>query len=253
MPPPFPSSLLPVFAVSRPSLLRLLLTVLAFGCGPALRAEMDAIMPPPADQPDPDAWLDDAALTLEDHYRTEGEWSLELVRPFTPGPDTIVEITEMPSKPASQMMLRLQVHALDGTTTNETVFVRAQIWRDGWLAREPLTRQANIEPQRLETRRVDILRQRDLVPVETPLEDLMMNRSLPAGRFLTWRDVVRRPLVRKGQMIEVAAVDGSLTISMKALALQDGLAGELVRVRNTESRREFAAVVTAQGQAEVNF
>ncbi len=230
----------------------LLAVLLAGSAGAALRAEMDAGLSAQS-ATDNQAWLDTVADSLEQHYRTEGTWTLELVRPFSPPADTLVEVTEMPPKPASQMMLRLQLHSLDGSSTRQTVFVRAQIWRDAWLAREPLTRQANIEPHLLELRRVDILRERDIVPVETPLEDLMMNRSLGAGRFLTWRDVARRPLVRKGQMIEVAAVDGTLAITMKALALQDGLAGELVRVRNTESRREFAAVVTAQGQAEVHF
>lgn len=234
--------------------LRPLLAALLCGLAASVRAEMDATLPGTGYEPvAPDAWLEDAAETLALQYRTDGEWSLELVRPFTPPTDALVEVTEMPPKPSSQMMLRLRLIALDGTATTATVFVRAKIFRDAWIAQEPLTRQTNIDPTTLELRRVDILRQRDLVPVETPLEDLMMSRSLPAGRFLTWRDVARRPLVRKGQMIEVAAIDGTLAITMKALALQDGLAGELVRVRNTESRREFAAVVTAQGQAEVHF
>ncbi|WP_221030237.1 flagellar basal body P-ring formation chaperone FlgA [Actomonas aquatica] len=248
LPNSFPAARLLVF------LLRLVVVVVALGVASLLRAEMDATLPPPVEAPiDPDAWLEEIADTLAIHYRTEGEWSLELVRDYTPPAEAIIEVTEMPPKPASQMMLRLQVHALDGTSTHQTVFVRAKIWRDAWIAREPLTREANIDEHMLELRRVDILRQRDLVPVDTPLADLMMSRSLPADRFLSWRDVSRRPLVRKGQMIEVAAVDGTLAITMKALALQDGLAGELVRVRNTESRREFAAVVTAQGQAEVHF
>lgn len=203
--------------------------------------------------PAPDAWLDSVAQTLAQHYHTDSAWTLTLVRPYTPPADALVEVTEMPATPASQMMLRLQVHAVDGTTSNLTVFVRAQLWSDAWIAREPLSRGGALEPQLIELRRVDVLRERDVITGDTELADLMMNRSLPAGRFLTWRDVVRRPLVQRGQMIEVAAIDGTLAVSMKALALEDGLAGELVRVRNTESRREFAAVVTAPGQAEVRF
>ena len=232
--------------------LRVLFIAMALGLVVSVRAEMDASMPPQP-TPDPNAWLDDVTDTLANHYRTDGEWSLELVRAFTPPADSIIEVTEMPSQPASQMMLRLQVHAVDGTSSNQTVFVRAKIWRDAWVAREPLVRESTVDPRLLEVRRVDILRERDLVSLDAPTEDLFMTRSLPSGRMLSWRDVARRPLVRKRQMIEVAALDGTLAITMKALALQDGLAGELVRVRNTESRREFAAVVTAQGQAVVHF
>ncbi|MCC5021316.1 MAG: hypothetical protein J6386_00195 [Candidatus Synoicihabitans palmerolidicus] len=186
----------------------------AFSNGETTQAEE------PMERVDPDAWLDQSAETMPDHYRTEGEWSLELVRPFTPVPNSIVEVSEMPPKPASQMMLRLKVHELDGTSTDVTVFVRAKVWRDAWIAREPLTRGGAIEPHLVEVRRVDILPQRDQVPVDTDVSDLFMSHPLPVGRFVSWRDVARRPLVR---------------------------------VRNTESRREFAAVVTAQGQAVVQF
>ncbi len=231
-----------------------ILAALVSSAASGMNAELPAPAATPAAAPvAPDAWLDPIAEQLADHYRTDGQWELELVRPFDVSADTIVEITELPPKPAGQMMLRLKLHLIDGTMQTAAIFVRAKVWRDAWVAREPLDRGGAIEPQLVEMRRVDFLRQHDLVPVDTDFSDLYMSRSLPAGRYLTWRDVARRPLVRKGEMIEVAAVDGRLAISMKALALQDGLAGELVRVRNLESRREFAVVVTAIGQAEVRF
>lgn len=226
------------------------LAALLVSVGPALPAQEPAtVATPSADQ----SWLAPVAAYLSEHYRTEGEWTLDLVRPFSPPSDAIVEVAEMPPAPASQMMLRLRIHDLEGRTSDVTVFVRVQIWRDAWIAREPLPRGGAVESHLVEMRRVDALRQRDLIPADAPLEELMVSRGLPAGRFVTWRDVVRRPLVRRGQMIDVAAVDGPLAVNMKALALQDGAAGELVRVRNVESRREFAALVTASGQAQVQF
>ena len=202
---------------------------------------------------DAEAWLLPIADTLADHYSMDGEWTLELVRAFAPPTDAFIEIVEFPTKPTSQMMLRLNVYDAEGTRSSATIFVRVKIWRDAWVTAEPLTRGATMEAHRVETRRVDILRARDLVPADSDVSDLLVNRSLPAGRLITWRDVIRRPLVRRGQMIDVNAVDGTLAVSMKALALEDGAAGELVRVRNTESRREFAAVVIAPGNAEVRF
>jgi flagella basal body P-ring formation protein FlgA len=74
-----------------------------------------------------------------------------------------------------------------------------------------------------------------------------------AGRVLTWRDVVRRALVRKGALVEVAAIDGALTVTLKALAMQSGAAGDLVMVRNLESKKDITAQVVAENRVQVRF
>jgi flagella basal body P-ring formation protein FlgA len=40
---------------------------------------------------------------------------------------------------------------------------------------------------------------------------------------------------------------------MKALALESGAMGETVTVRNTESRKEFTAVVTDENHVQIQF
>ena len=63
----------------------------------------------------------------------------------------------------------------------------------------------------------------------------------------------RRALVRKGEVIDVTATDGALSITMKALAMENGSAGETVRVRNIESKKEFPVLVVADARAQVRF
>src|SRR5690606_35910321 len=147
------------------------------------------------------------------------EWKLELVRPYAPPADALVEVAEFPSRLASQLMLRLRVYDLDGGVTEETVFVRVQVWRDALVTAEPLTRGAALDSHQIESRRVVMPRTRDVVPSDTDVAALLVNRPISAGRIITWRDVIRRPLVRRGQMIDVNAVDGPLAVTMKALAL----------------------------------
>lgn len=65
--------------------------------------------------------------------------------------------------------------------------------------------------------------------------------------------MVRRPLVRRGQSVEVLATDGNLIITLRALALQDAARGEPVRVRNPDSKKEFIALVVAESRASVRF
>ena len=59
--------------------------------------------------------------------------------------------------------------------------------------------------------------------------------------------------VRKGEVVEVAASDGQLVVVLKALALQNGALGDLVAVRNLDSRKEFTAFVTHENRVQVRF
>ena len=79
------------------------------------------------------------------------------------------------------------------------------------------------------------------------------SERFPGGGVLTWRDIARRPLVKKGEVVEVSAVDGLLFVTMKALAMESGAQGDTVTVRNPESQKNFAAVVTDENRVQVRF
>jgi flagella basal body P-ring formation protein FlgA len=78
-------------------------------------------------------------------------------------------------------------------------------------------------------------------------------RAVQAGRIVTWRDIARRPLVKKGDMVEVSATEGVLSITMKAMALSNGAQGEAVTLRNLESRKDFTAFVIDENRVQVRF
>lgn len=149
---------------------------------------------------------------------------LELLRPWTP-PDLMarewrVVVTDYPAVAASAMLVRCRLLA-DGVRAGEcTLTLRAMLWRDAWAARQPLTNGADFDSALLEVRRVDFFRDRDALPATVGTSMYMFARSVGAGHLLTWRDVARRPLVRKGDLVEVTATDGQLRITMKGLALQ---------------------------------
>ena len=63
--------------------------------------------------------------------------------------------------------------------------------------------------------------------------------TLPA-RLCSFR---QRPVVRRGNVVEAMLEDGNLTISVKVEALEDGIPGQLVRVRNLRTQREFRGKV----------
>jgi len=197
------------------------------------------------------------ARDLSAHFRLEGELQLELLRPWTPpagvAANWTLDVLEYPQQAVSSMLVRCRLSA-DGVAAGEmTLVCRASHYREVWVTRQPLEVGAVFDPTTLDTRRVDVFRERDVVPTEAGDRSLVFSRAISGGRLLTWHDVTRRPLVRKGQLVEVSAVDGLLSITMKALALENGAQGDLVTVRNPESRKDFSAVVIDENHVQVHF
>lgn len=192
---------------------------------------------------------------LERHYSVEGEWQLDLIRGFEipEGTDSVV-IENLPSLPSSSMIVRIGLFDGGHELGTRNVAIRAKLWQNALIARTPLTRGHSVEPQDLEVQRIDMLKESGAVPMEAAQNgDYIFARSIPAGRVLHWRDLEQRPIVQRGEMVEVAAIDGGLSVVLKGMALEDGARGELIRIRNLQSHREIAALVVSEGRAEIRF
>jgi len=194
---------------------------------------------------------------LAAHFNLTGELTLELLRPWTPPARTAVSwqvvVAEYPVVAASSMLVRCRVLA-DGVTVGEASLVlRASLWRDVWAARTPQPLGATFDATQLETRRVDVFRERDALPADVGDSSFIFTRALTANRLLSWRDISRRPLVRKGEMVEVAATEGTLLITLKGLAMENGAQGDTVTVRNLDSKRDIHAQVVAENRVQVRF
>jgi flagella basal body P-ring formation protein FlgA len=233
-----------------PFLVSLLLGLAAAATAPVAVAQ-DSATPEISASARHTALLADVASQLVTHFRADGELQLETIRPLQLPAATsplLVEVIEFPAALASSMITRVRVGDIE-----QTLVLRAQLSREVWVTRTPSVRDASFDAGELDTRRVDVLRERDAVPAAEACADYTFNRPVPASRILTWRDISRRALVRKGQIIEVAAIDGALSITMKALAMENGAAGETVKVRNLDSKKEFNALVVADARAEIRF
>jgi flagellar basal body P-ring formation protein FlgA len=203
--------------------------------------------------------IDNLAIELAAHYAIPESLEVDLVRAWTaPAVEAAdvpvtVAVLEYPEMLASSMLVRVRYRQEERILREDTLVLRVSLWREGMIAAIPLKRGDALSLNAVSTRRVDALRDRETIPTSAAGEDYVLAREIPAGRMLSWRDVVRRPLVHRGQMVEVQAGSGTLLVTIKALAMQDGAHGETVRLRNIESKRDFAAKVTAENRAEVRF
>ncbi len=78
-------------------------------------------------------------------------------------------------------------------------------------------------------------------------------RSIRAGSTLTAAMVEYPPVVERGNPVLILAENESLRITTRGEALEDGHTGEIIRVRNLQSGKEFSSIVTGPGWVAVEF
>jgi flagella basal body P-ring formation protein FlgA len=235
---------------------RLLLSVLFLGSLAAARAADDAPSTP-APGFTSEQLVAALARDLAAHFRLEGDLQLELVRPWTPpvrrAATWAVVISEYPTAATPTLVVRCRVLADGIVAEDDSLVLRAALWRDAWVSRQPLPAGSGFDPAALETRRIDALRERAALPATAGDRSYIFATQVPADHVLTWRDLARRPWVHKGEVIDVVAAEGDLLVTLKAMALENGGRGDVVTVRNLESHKDISGLVVAENKVEVRF
>lgn len=196
---------------------------------------------------------------LEQSLRPNGDLSIVPLRdlpdlsayaqPFT------VSLMDLPGRlTRGNTLLRFQIENENGVLGEWSIPARVHLFTDVWFPRKNVRRGELASASDFEIGQVDLLAEPDAVPAT--MEALLRHeysRDLSPGRALAWKDLAPRALVRKGNLVEVNAVQGLLAITMRAIARQDGSEGDIILLRNPDSAKEFAARVTGENRAEVAF
>ncbi len=196
---------------------------------------------------------------LATRFAVTGELKLTLARNWEPvrmpAEDLFVAVTELPVGGVSGAFFIRAKASSGGTVLGEWQLpLRAQLAQEVWVAATRLERGQELDRKLLGVQKVDVLRERSpLIPASADPTTFDITQTIPAGRPLTTRDVIPRPVVRKGQVVEVVAQQGMLSVTMKALALESGAIGDLIKLRNVESRREFSGQILHESKVQVLF
>jgi flagella basal body P-ring formation protein FlgA len=80
-----------------------------------------------------------------------------------------------------------------------------------------------------------------------------LKRPLAVGMVINQNTVKPEKIVRRGEMITLIAVAGSMQVKMNGTALSDASLGQRVRVKNSSSKRVVIGVVDAPGVVRVKL
>ena len=156
-----------------------------------------------------------------------------------------LKVLDMPTLGVTPMFIvRFDLRTARGTLGTWQMPAQAHVWREVWVAHSPLRRGEFVSD-------ADITRERrDVLAVHEPLAEFaagdttfLLAEPLQAGSLLLARSIKVRPVIRRGQSVDALIQDGALSITMKVEVLEDGAPGQIVRVRNPQTRRDIRGKV----------
>lgn len=80
---------------------------------------------------------------------------------------------------------------------------------------------------------------------------MQASRYLTAGQMLSSRDLKRETILKKGQMVKAIFGAEALEISITAQAEESGAIGDVVKVKNIDSNKMFAAKIIDRGVVRI--
>lgn len=192
-------------------------------------------------------------------FNLDGELRLTFGRQWhpvrVPSSDWQISLPDLPIGGLSKsFILRVRINAGDRIWFDQQLVMQAQLWKQVYVASRRLERGQAMDTTSAEIQVTDVLRER-LTPLSptTKLEDCEILQTVVEGRPLTAKDVAPIPYVRKGAIVDVTAGDGSMSINMKGTAMGTGSQGDVITVRNMDTRKDFRARIVDRNSVRVTF
>ncbi len=196
---------------------------------------------------------------LPKRFPVKGELRIQMARPWValrlPGQEFFAECIQIPEGGLkSSMSLTVRGVSAGKIVGEWPLQVRVELFEEVWMAPQRLERGQVIVSGMLVPQKVDLLREYGQpISTETELAGFELAQSVPQGRALSRKDLVERSLVKRGQFVDAVATEGGLNIRMRAMALEAGAAGAVIRVKNLDSNKEFVGQVVGENQVQVRF
>jgi flagellar basal body P-ring formation protein FlgA len=199
------------------------------------------------------------ASLQQNYVKDRGELELNLTQPWTatvvPDEPLTVKVLELPTEGVTRsFIIRFQLCTSTDIAGTWDATLQAHIWRNVWVAHSDLLRGELLAD-------ADVVQdRRDILAAHEPLADfstgdatLELADSVPADHILFAHDLKLRAVIHRGQVADAVVQDGTLSITAKVQALEDGSPGQLIRARNVASQRDLTGKVLDDHTIEISL
>ena len=125
---------------------------------------------------------------------------------------------------------------------------------DVFFSKTPLQRGTRLNSIQFDKKPVDILKKyAGTVPANINLKGYQLASNVKSNTPIKWNFLSKVTLVKKGQIVDVFASGNGIYVTMKGMALEDGVSGGNVTVKNLSSKKEFQAKVLNENSVKVHL
>lgn len=134
------------------------------------------------------------------------------------------------------------------------VTIKVRAFKDVLVSRKTLTRGQTIRSSHFEMRRREITRcRKEIIENFDDISKMVPKRSIRSQQIIS-ADMFEYPdLIKKGEIVKIILKSGSLTITTKGIALNNGRHGDMIRIKNIDTKRIINAVVAGKSSARLSI
>ena len=151
----------------------------------------------------------------------------------------------------SRMVVWVDVWAAERFVRTVPVSFAVNAWREAATAAQAIESGTPLAVAKVVLRPVDVAALDGAPLVTLAPETAQASRAVPQGEALRARDVAASLLVQRGQWASLRSGSGAVVSEARVEVLQDGRAGESVRVRQPGAMAQVMARVVGPGQLEI--
>lgn len=188
--------------------------------------------------PDTVAVRREGRLTAELRAATGWKWRIEVDGPEIDD-TTNFTIPARVAPGASAIMVKLPVsEARMGNKQAKLKWYQPTVY-----SRKPLVRGERIDPAWLAMRIETVSMQRDCVWDIASIRGCVPRQGVAAYRAISDSDIDRSSVIKNGAAITLVSMENGLGIEVAGIAMQRGAIGDVIKVRNANSRRILTGTV----------
>ncbi len=96
-----------------------------------------------------------------------------------------------------------------------------------------------------------LLNPREIISSAEQLAGMQAARFLSAGQVLTYSDLKKEMIIKKGQMVKAVAGQAFFEVSISAQVEESGSLGDVIKIKNIDSQKVFAARIIEKGLVRI--
>tara|TARA_B100001248_G_scaffold262589_1_gene259770 strand:+ start:73590 stop:74489 length:900 start_codon:yes stop_codon:yes gene_type:complete len=196
---------------------------------------------------------------LVEYFNPEGQFKLFLKRSLkgvkAKSPNWELNITEYPASGLeSRILIRAEIVSNGEVDGQWAIPLRCELWKEGFVSGKQVSRGQPLSRDDFSVQFIDVFRNRsNIIESFVDLSNYESVQTITGGRPLSWRDVRPTPAIHKGDFVEVVASEGMLRISMRGIALEDGIVNDFISIKNIQSKKNIEAQVINANTVKVYF